>query len=62
MFKLFVEGLDERNHLSHFPLIFQKDPVSSPENMEEKKYPGEVSIPSPKPKLHSRDLKKELIT
>ncbi|OXB70379.1 UNVERIFIED_CONTAM: hypothetical protein H355_008752 [Colinus virginianus] len=30
--------------------------------MEEKKYPGEVSIPSPKPKLHSRDLKKELIT
>lgn len=42
--------------------MFQKDPVSSPENMEEKKYPGEVSIPSPKPKLHSRDLKKELIT
>ncbi|PKK33935.1 suppression of tumorigenicity 18, zinc finger [Columba livia] len=40
----------------------EKDPVSSPENMEEKKYPGEVSIPSPKPKLHSRDLKKELIT
>ncbi|XP_031468709.1 suppression of tumorigenicity 18 protein isoform X6 [Phasianus colchicus] len=40
----------------------KKDPVSSPENMEEKKYPGEVSIPSPKPKLHSRDLKKELIT
>lgn len=30
--------------------------------MEEKKYPGDVSIPSPKPKLHSRDLKKELIT
>ncbi|KAM9574812.1 suppression of tumorigenicity 18 protein isoform 1-T3 [Guaruba guarouba] len=40
----------------------EKDPVSSPENMEEKKYPGDVSIPSPKPKLHSRDLKKELIT
>ncbi|OXB63570.1 hypothetical protein ASZ78_000917 [Callipepla squamata] len=40
----------------------EKDPVSSPENMEEKRYPGEVSIPSPKPKLHSRDLKKELIT
>ncbi|XP_040406350.1 suppression of tumorigenicity 18 protein isoform X2 [Cygnus olor] len=40
----------------------EKDPVSSPENMEEKKYPGDISIPSPKPKLHSRDLKKELIT
>ncbi|XP_071593628.1 suppression of tumorigenicity 18 protein isoform X1 [Heliangelus exortis] len=40
----------------------EKDPVSSPENVEEKKYPGDVSIPSPKPKLHSRDLKKELIT
>ncbi|KFP34420.1 Suppression of tumorigenicity 18 protein, partial [Colius striatus] len=40
----------------------EKDPVSSPENMEEKKYPGDVSIPSPKPKVHSRDLKKELIT
>ncbi|NXD23833.1 ST18 protein, partial [Spelaeornis formosus] len=40
----------------------EKDSVSSPENMEEKKYPGDVSIPSPKPKLHSRDLKKELIT
>ncbi|XP_072707374.1 suppression of tumorigenicity 18 protein isoform X1 [Ciconia boyciana] len=40
----------------------EKDPVTSPENMEEKKYPGDVSIPSPKPKLHSRDLKKELIT
>ncbi|XP_050747781.1 suppression of tumorigenicity 18 protein isoform X4 [Gymnogyps californianus] len=43
-------------------LSAKKDPVSSPENMEEKKYPGDVSIPSPKPKLHSRDLKKELIT
>ncbi|XP_042725340.1 suppression of tumorigenicity 18 protein isoform X3 [Lagopus leucura] len=43
-------------------LSAKKDTVSSPENMEEKKYPGEVSIPSPKPKLHSRDLKKELIT
>ncbi|NXG11080.1 ST18 protein, partial [Sakesphorus luctuosus] len=40
----------------------EKDPVNSSENMEEKKYPGDVSIPSPKPKLHSRDLKKELIT
>lgn len=57
-----VEGLVKRNLLSHSHLIFQKDPVSSPENMEEKKYPGDVSIPSPKPKLHSRDLKKELIT
>ncbi|XP_059692299.1 suppression of tumorigenicity 18 protein isoform X5 [Gavia stellata] len=43
-------------------LSAKKDQVSSPENMEEKKYPGDVSIPSPKPKLHSRDLKKELIT
>ncbi|XP_054250611.1 suppression of tumorigenicity 18 protein isoform X4 [Indicator indicator] len=43
-------------------LSAKKDPVSSPENMEEKKYPGDVSIPSPKPKIHSRDLKKELIT
>ncbi|XP_028941590.1 suppression of tumorigenicity 18 protein isoform X5 [Antrostomus carolinensis] len=43
-------------------LSAKKDPVSSPENTEEKKYPGDVSIPSPKPKLHSRDLKKELIT
>ncbi|XP_021528576.2 suppression of tumorigenicity 18 protein isoform X2 [Aotus nancymaae] len=40
----------------------KKDPVSSLENLEEKKYPGEASIPSPKPKLHARDLKKELIT
>ncbi|XP_062424225.1 suppression of tumorigenicity 18 protein isoform X6 [Rhea pennata] len=43
-------------------LSAKKDPVNSTENMEEKKYPGDVSIPSPKPKLHSRDLKKELIT
>nr|XP_012298357.1 suppression of tumorigenicity 18 protein isoform X2 [Aotus nancymaae]XP_021528576.1 suppression of tumorigenicity 18 protein isoform X2 [Aotus nancymaae]XP_021528577.1 suppression of tumorigenicity 18 protein isoform X2 [Aotus nancymaae] len=40
----------------------KKDTVSSLENLEEKKYPGEASIPSPKPKLHARDLKKELIT
>ncbi|XP_077613223.1 suppression of tumorigenicity 18 protein isoform X1 [Crocuta crocuta] len=40
----------------------EKDPVSSLENLEEKKFPGESSIPSPKPKLHARDLKKELIT
>ncbi|XP_074841901.1 suppression of tumorigenicity 18 protein isoform X3 [Carettochelys insculpta] len=43
-------------------LTAKKDPLSSPENPEEKKYPGDVSIPSPKPKLHGRDLKKELIT
>lgn len=42
--------------------VFQKDPVNSLENLEEKKFAGEASIPSPKPKLHSRDLKKELIT
>ncbi|XP_026898641.1 suppression of tumorigenicity 18 protein isoform X3 [Acinonyx jubatus] len=40
----------------------KKDPASSLENLEEKKFPGEASIPSPKPKLHARDLKKELIT
>ncbi|XP_058131511.1 suppression of tumorigenicity 18 protein isoform X2 [Dasypus novemcinctus] len=40
----------------------EKDSVNSPENLEEKKFPGEASIPSPKPKLHARDLKKELIT
>ncbi|XP_070486711.1 suppression of tumorigenicity 18 protein isoform X4 [Equus przewalskii] len=40
----------------------KKDPVNSLENLEEKKFPGEAAIPSPKPKLHARDLKKELIT
>ncbi|XP_006871929.1 PREDICTED: suppression of tumorigenicity 18 protein [Chrysochloris asiatica] len=40
----------------------EKDTVNSPENLEEKKFTGEASIPSPKPKLHARDLKKELIT
>ncbi|XP_059111605.1 suppression of tumorigenicity 18 protein isoform X3 [Peromyscus eremicus] len=40
----------------------KKDPMNSLENLEEKKFAGEASIPSPKPKLHSRDLKKELIT
>ncbi|XP_037658718.1 suppression of tumorigenicity 18 protein isoform X2 [Choloepus didactylus] len=40
----------------------EKDPVNSPENLEEKKFPGEAPIPSPRPKLHARDLKKELIT
>ncbi|KAH0617723.1 hypothetical protein JD844_016232 [Phrynosoma platyrhinos] len=39
----------------------EKDAVICPENLEEKKY-SDVSVPSPKPKLHSRDLKKELIT
>uniref|UniRef100_A0A6I8NMS3 ST18 C2H2C-type zinc finger transcription factor n=1 Tax=Ornithorhynchus anatinus TaxID=9258 RepID=A0A6I8NMS3_ORNAN len=40
----------------------EKDATRSPENLEEKKYPGEVSIPSPKSRIHARDLKKELIT
>ncbi|XP_029443045.1 suppression of tumorigenicity 18 protein [Rhinatrema bivittatum] len=40
----------------------EKDTLSCSESIEEKKYPGEVSIASLKPKLHSRDLKKELIT
>lgn len=40
----------------------EKDPVNSLENLEEKKFAGEASVPSPKPKLHTRDLKKELIT
>ncbi|KAF6101251.1 ST18 C2H2C-type zinc finger transcription factor [Phyllostomus discolor] len=40
----------------------KKDPVNSSENLEEKRFLGEASIPSPKPKLHARDLKKELIT
>nr|XP_056710214.1 suppression of tumorigenicity 18 protein isoform X1 [Euleptes europaea]XP_056710218.1 suppression of tumorigenicity 18 protein isoform X1 [Euleptes europaea]XP_056710219.1 suppression of tumorigenicity 18 protein isoform X1 [Euleptes europaea]XP_056710220.1 suppression of tumorigenicity 18 protein isoform X1 [Euleptes europaea] len=40
----------------------EKDPVNCPESLEEKKHSGNVPIPSPKPKLHSRDLKKELIT
>ncbi|XP_038622603.1 suppression of tumorigenicity 18 protein isoform X9 [Tachyglossus aculeatus] len=43
-------------------LSAKKDATRSPENLEEKKYPGEVSIPSPKPRIHARDLKKELIT
>ncbi|KAM5298611.1 suppression of tumorigenicity 18 protein isoform 2-T2 [Ctenodactylus gundi] len=40
----------------------KKDTVNSLESLEDKKFPGEASIPSPKPKLHARDLKKELIT
>ncbi|XP_036734827.1 suppression of tumorigenicity 18 protein isoform X3 [Manis pentadactyla] len=43
-------------------LYAKKDSVSSLDNLEEKKFHGEASIPSPKPKLHARDLKKELIT
>ncbi|KAM9198704.1 suppression of tumorigenicity 18 protein isoform 2-T2 [Dugong dugon] len=43
-------------------LSAKKDPVSSPENLEEKKFTGEGSIPSPKAKLHARDLRKELIS
>ncbi|KAF7246318.1 Suppression of tumorigenicity 18 protein [Varanus komodoensis] len=38
-----------------------KDPAICPESLDEKKY-SDVSVPSPKPKVHSRDLKKELIT
>nr|XP_028592813.1 suppression of tumorigenicity 18 protein isoform X3 [Podarcis muralis]XP_028592814.1 suppression of tumorigenicity 18 protein isoform X3 [Podarcis muralis]XP_028592815.1 suppression of tumorigenicity 18 protein isoform X3 [Podarcis muralis] len=39
----------------------EKDPASCPESLDEKRY-SDVSVPSPKSKLHSRDLKKELIT
>ncbi|XP_060099794.1 suppression of tumorigenicity 18 protein isoform X6 [Heteronotia binoei] len=39
-----------------------KDPTNCSESLEEKKHLGEVPVPSPKLKLHSRDLKKELIT
>ncbi|XP_066235164.1 suppression of tumorigenicity 18 protein [Saccopteryx leptura] len=40
----------------------EKDSVNPLEHLEEKMFPGEASIPSPKPKLHTRDVKKELIT
>ncbi|XP_075406961.1 suppression of tumorigenicity 18 protein-like [Tenrec ecaudatus] len=40
----------------------EKDAMSSQENFEENKFTGDASIPSPKAKLHARDLKKELIT
>ncbi|XP_060099790.1 suppression of tumorigenicity 18 protein isoform X2 [Heteronotia binoei] len=40
----------------------EKDPTNCSESLEEKKHLGEVPVPSPKLKLHSRDLKKELIT
>ncbi|ETE67068.1 Suppression of tumorigenicity 18 protein, partial [Ophiophagus hannah] len=39
----------------------EKDLAICPESLEEKKS-SDVSEPSPKPKVHSRDLKKELIT
>lgn len=45
----------------HSFLLFQKDSASCPESLDEKRY-SDVSVPSPKSKLHSRDLKKELIT
>ncbi|KAM4688941.1 LOW QUALITY PROTEIN: suppression of tumorigenicity 18 protein [Discoglossus pictus] len=38
------------------------DPGSCSESTEETKYSGDVSMPSPKTKIHTRDLKKELIT
>ncbi|KAM8785487.1 suppression of tumorigenicity 18 protein [Rhynchonycteris naso] len=40
----------------------EKDSVHLLENLEEKMFPGEASLPSPKLKLHARDVKKELIT
>ncbi|XP_034285641.1 suppression of tumorigenicity 18 protein isoform X3 [Pantherophis guttatus] len=39
----------------------EKDPAICLESLEEKKS-SDISEPSPKPKVHSRDLKKELIT
>ncbi|XP_075126611.1 suppression of tumorigenicity 18 protein isoform X5 [Leptodactylus fuscus] len=38
------------------------DPGSCSENTDETKFSGDVSMPSPKTKFHSRDMKKELIT
>ncbi|XP_056377884.1 suppression of tumorigenicity 18 protein isoform X9 [Hyla sarda] len=38
------------------------DPGSCSETTEETKFSGDVSLPSPKAKFHSRDMKKELIT
>ncbi|XP_040288020.1 suppression of tumorigenicity 18 protein isoform X2 [Bufo bufo] len=38
------------------------DHVSCSENTDEAKFSGDVSMPSPKTKFHSRDMKKELIT
>ncbi|KAG8570856.1 hypothetical protein GDO81_011448 [Engystomops pustulosus] len=40
----------------------EMDPGSCSENTDETKFSGDVSMPSPKSKFHSRDMKKELIT
>ncbi|XP_069477137.1 suppression of tumorigenicity 18 protein isoform X2 [Ambystoma mexicanum] len=40
----------------------EKEAGSCTESIEDKRYPGDVQMPSPKSKLHSRDIKKELIT
>nr|XP_014344444.1 PREDICTED: suppression of tumorigenicity 18 protein isoform X2 [Latimeria chalumnae] len=40
----------------------KEEAESTAENLEERKYAGDVATPSPKTKLPSRDLKKELIT
>ncbi|XP_069777608.1 suppression of tumorigenicity 18 protein isoform X2 [Narcine bancroftii] len=40
----------------------QKEETSPEEGMEERRYPGEVTIPSPQSKVPSKDSKKELIT
>ncbi|XP_075069609.1 suppression of tumorigenicity 18 protein [Mixophyes fleayi] len=40
----------------------EMDPGSCSENTDETKFSGDVSMPSPKTKFHSRDIKKELIT
>ncbi|XP_042188344.1 suppression of tumorigenicity 18 protein isoform X3 [Callorhinchus milii] len=40
----------------------EKEETDPEESMEERKYPGDVTISSPKSKIQSRDSKKELIT
>ncbi|XP_078073103.1 suppression of tumorigenicity 18 protein [Mustelus asterias] len=40
----------------------EKEDIGPEESMEERRYPGEVTIPSSQPKLLSKDSKKELIT
>uniref|UniRef100_H3AIQ3 ST18 C2H2C-type zinc finger transcription factor n=1 Tax=Latimeria chalumnae TaxID=7897 RepID=H3AIQ3_LATCH len=45
-----------------FSEIYKEEAESTAENLEERKYAGDVATPSPKTKLPSRDLKKELIT
>uniref|UniRef100_H3AIQ4 ST18 C2H2C-type zinc finger transcription factor n=1 Tax=Latimeria chalumnae TaxID=7897 RepID=H3AIQ4_LATCH len=42
--------------------VSKEEAESTAENLEERKYAGDVATPSPKTKLPSRDLKKELIT